>query len=134
MSLLMRIGELAERAATPPETIRYYERLGLLAPTQREGKGHRHYGEEAVTRLNKINFLKGLGLSLDEIGGVIDLYFEDARGLKGKKAVLSILKAHRKEAWEKLGALQQFVSELDETIMRVGKLVEELEDQDETHS
>ena len=134
MTSLIRIGELAERTRTPPETIRYYERLGLLTPTQREGKGHRHYDEESVARLNKIGFLKGLGLSLDEIGEVIDLYFKDAQGLKGKRAVLEILKAHRKEAREKLGALQQFVSELDETITRIGRLVEELESQDETHS
>lgn len=127
MSFLMRIGELSERTRTPPETIRYYERLGLLEPTHREGKGHRHYDEEAVARLNKIGFLKGLGLSLDEIGKVIDLYFEDARGLKGKKAVLEILKGHRKEAQSKLDTLQQFVHELDETVERISKLVEDLE-------
>ena len=92
MSDLMRIGELSERTDIPPETIRYYEKFGLIEPTQREGKGYRRYNDEAVVRLNKINFLKQLGLSLEQIGGVIDLYFEDPRGLKGKKAVLNILR------------------------------------------
>ena len=83
MPQLMRIGELAERTHTPPETIRYYERLELLKPTAREGTGYRQYGEEAVARLNKIGFLKSLGLSLEEVGGVIDLYFSDPVGLEG---------------------------------------------------
>lgn len=127
MSSFMRIGELAERTRTPPETIRYYERLNLLEPTERAGKGHRHYDERVVARLNKINFLKELGLSLEEIGGVINLYFGDPVGLKGKKAVLEILRNHRKEAQSKLVALQQFISELEENIERIGRLVEDLE-------
>lgn len=127
MSSFMRIGELAKRTRTPPETIRYYERLNLLEPTERAGKGYRHYDERVVARLNKINFLKELGLSLEEIGGVINLYFGDPVGLKGKKAVLEILQNHRKEARSKLGALQQFVSELEENIERIGRLVEDLE-------
>lgn len=127
MPLLMRIGELAERTHTPSETIRYYERLSLLKPTERAGKGHRHYDEEAVARLNKINFLKEIGLSLEEISGVIDLYFRDPVGLKGKKAVLKILRDHQKEAKSKLAALQQFVSELEENIERIGRLVADLE-------
>ncbi len=128
---LMRIGELAERTHTPPETIRYYERLKLLGPTQREGKGHRHYDEVAVRRLNKISFLKQLGLSLEEIGEVIDLYFEDAQGLRGKKRVLDILREHRQGATQKLSALQAFVDELDENIERTERLVENLEHRSE---
>lgn len=127
MPSFMRIGELAERTHIPPETIRYYERLNLLEPTERAGKGHRHYDERAVVRLNKISFLKELGLSLEEIGGVIDLYFGDPVGLKGKKAVLEILQSHRKEARSKLDALQQFVNELEENIERISRLVENLE-------
>ena len=130
MLQLMRIGELAERTHTPPETIRYYERLELLKPTMREGAGHRQYGEEVVARLNKIGFLKRLGLSLEEIGEVIDLYFSDPVGLEGKKAVLEILQNHLKEAQSKLSALQQFVGELEENVERISILVESLEERE----
>ena len=122
----MRIGELSERTNTPPETIRYYEKLNLIKPTERAGKGHRHYDTNVVARLNKINFLKQLGLSLEDIGGVIDLYFEDPQGLKGKKAVLEVLRAQREEAQNKLEAIKQFIDELDTDIERIGSLVEDL--------
>lgn len=46
-----------------------------------------YYDEVAVKRLEKIAALKRLGLSLDEIAAVIDLYFEDASGIKGKERV-----------------------------------------------
>jgi MerR family copper efflux transcriptional regulator len=68
-------------------TIHYYERLGLVKPAEREGTGYRYYDEVAVKRLEKIAALKRLGLSLDEIAAVIDLYFEDASGIKGKERV-----------------------------------------------
>lgn len=83
----MQIGELSERAGVSHRTIHYYERLGLVKPAEREGTGYRYYDEVAVKRLEKIAALKRLGLSLDEIAAVIDLYFEDAGGIKGKERV-----------------------------------------------
>lgn len=76
----MRIGKLAERVGITPRTIRYYEQIDLLSPSERVGRGFRHYTEYELARLQKIDALKQLGLSLDEIRSVIDLYFEDAMG------------------------------------------------------
>lgn len=87
LSSLMQIGELSERAGVSHRTIHYYERLGLVKPAEREGTGYRYYDEVAVKRLEKIAALKRLGLSLDEIAAVIDLYSEDASGIKGKERV-----------------------------------------------
>lgn len=123
----MRIGDLAERTGTTPQTIRYYEQLGLLAPEEREGRGYRHYGEEAVARLQKIATLKQIGLSLDEIRDVIDLYFADDTGIQGKRKVLEILRRHRQETDEKLAALQGFRAELDRSIARVEGLIRAIE-------
>ncbi|PSO72672.1 MAG: transcriptional regulator, partial [Cyanobacteria bacterium QH_8_48_120] len=67
----MRIGELAEQAGVTPRTIRYYESLGLLEPSEREGTGFRYYTEAELARLQKINALKELGLSLEEISSVL---------------------------------------------------------------
>jgi MerR family copper efflux transcriptional regulator len=52
---------------------------------------------EAVARLRKIGQLKKLGLSRDEIGEVIDLYFMDPSGVQPKQKVLSILRSHLAE-------------------------------------
>lgn len=121
----MRIGELAEKAGVTPRTIRYYEDLGLLSPSEREGKGFRYYTEVELARLRKIDVLKGLGLSLDEIRDCLDLYFEDPTGLRGKQKVLSILKTHLKETDEKLEALAQFRSELQANIARIQQWLDE---------
>ena len=115
----MRIGDLAEKAGVTPRTIRYYESLGLLRPHDRSGAGYRHYGEAELKRLRKIDALKELGLSLDEIASVINLYFEDPSGLKGKRKVLSILESHLHESEEKIEALEQFCSELRTSIGRM---------------
>lgn len=52
--MLMRIGELAERAGVSHRTIHYYEGLGLLQPAEREGVGYRYYDETSLRRINKI--------------------------------------------------------------------------------
>jgi DNA-binding transcriptional MerR regulator len=121
----MRIGELAERAGVTPRTIRYYESLGLLGPSEREGKGFRYYTEVELARLQKINTLKGLGLSLEEITTVIPLYFEDPTGVQGKRKIVEILKIHLQETDEKLEALMQFRSELQANITRIQKWIDE---------
>ncbi|HLZ62816.1 MAG TPA: MerR family transcriptional regulator [Ktedonosporobacter sp.] len=135
MSALMHIGDLAERTDTTPQTIRYYEQLGLLGPVQREGRKYRQYNEEAVARLQKITRLKQLGLSLEQIHDVIDLYFEDTVTLvKGKRKVIEMLKKQRRETLEKIGSLQQFLSELDESIARCEGTVRAIESQEATES
>ena len=48
------IGELARRADCKPETVRYYERIGLLRDATRTGGGQRRYGDDAVRRLTFI--------------------------------------------------------------------------------
>lgn len=95
--------------------------------SKREGRTHRHYGEEALARLQKIHTLKELGLSLEEIREVIDLYFEDATGLKGKRRVLEILKDHLKETDEKIDNLQGFREELVEEIKKIQTLIQQIE-------
>ena len=69
----MRIGEFAEQAGVTPRTIRYYEGLGLLGPNEREGQGFRYYTEIELKRLQKIDTLKQLGLTLEEIGEVLSI-------------------------------------------------------------
>ncbi len=119
----MQIGELAERAGVSHRTVHYYERLGLLAPAQREGSGYRYYDEICLNRLEKIAALKRLGLSLEEIGQVIDLYFTDATGIKGKEKVLEILRDHLAATDEKLEKLSSFRGELDDNIRRMAGLI-----------
>src|SRR5690606_1594783 len=108
----MRIGELAEQAGVTPRTIRYYEDLGLLGPSEREGQGFRYYTEAELFRLKKIDALKQIGLTLEEIGEVIPLYCEDPTGNRGKQRVLEILKRQLHDTDEKIAALQRFRADI----------------------
>ncbi|MGE7635267.1 mercury resistance transcriptional regulator MerR1 [Bacillus paramycoides] len=62
-----RIGELAEKCGVNKETIRYYERLGLIPEPNRTEKGYRMYSLQMVDRLNFIKRTQELGFTLNEI-------------------------------------------------------------------
>jgi DNA-binding transcriptional MerR regulator len=63
----LRIGELAEKGNVHLETIRYYEREGLLTPPKRTSSGHRAYSPGDVLRLRFIKRSQALGFTLTEI-------------------------------------------------------------------
>jgi DNA-binding transcriptional MerR regulator len=63
----MRIGELAERAGVNIETLRYYERRGLLPEPPRSPAGHRRYDEETLRFVRAVKEAQGLGFTLAEI-------------------------------------------------------------------
>jgi hypothetical protein len=63
----MKIGELAILTHTPVETIRYYEREGLLPEAARTGGNYRIYDQAQAARLSLIRHCRGLDMTLDEI-------------------------------------------------------------------
>ncbi|MEU6764993.1 MerR family transcriptional regulator [Streptomyces sp. NPDC046853] len=68
-----RISQLADRSGVPATTLRFYEGAGLL-PADRTPAGHRLYGEDAVERLAFIKTAKHLGLALEEIGELLEVW------------------------------------------------------------
>jgi DNA-binding transcriptional MerR regulator len=68
----LRSGEVAAAASVNPQTLRYYERRGLLAAPERSLGGHRLYPPEAVTMLRVIKAAQRLGFTLDEVAGLLD--------------------------------------------------------------
>jgi DNA-binding transcriptional MerR regulator len=69
---LVRVGDLAAAAGLSVRALHHYEQIGLLSPSERSTAGHRLYGPDAVDRLYRVNRLRRLGLSLDQIGHVLD--------------------------------------------------------------
>lgn len=63
----MKIGELAKAAGTDVETIRYYEREGLIPQPARTGAAYRSYGEPVLERLRFIRRCRALDMTLEEI-------------------------------------------------------------------
>jgi len=66
-------GTLAVRTSCNIETIRYYERVGLLPPPPRSAGGHRLYGEGLVRRVNFVRRSRDLGFSIEEIRELLRL-------------------------------------------------------------
>lgn len=125
MGELMQIGELARRTDVSQRTIRYYEQLGLLQPAEREGAGYRYYDEQTIKRLEKIAALKNLGLSLEEVVEVIELFFADSSAyLRGKRKTLEILRTHLAEADARLIELKTTRGELQRNILRIESYLE----------
>lgn len=73
MSATMLIGELAQRAGVNLQTVRYYERRGLLEDPRGRGAGYREYGEATLERLRFIKRAQELGFTLSEIGELLAL-------------------------------------------------------------
>lgn len=63
----MRIGQIAERSGVHAETVRYYERIGLVGAPRRTGAGYRDYDGEHLKRLTMIRHSRELGFSIAEI-------------------------------------------------------------------
>ncbi len=66
-------GELAGRTGCNPETVRYYEKIGLLTEPPRSPNGYRSYDDSQITRLRFILRGRELGFSIDEIRGLLTL-------------------------------------------------------------
>jgi DNA-binding transcriptional MerR regulator len=107
-----RIGELARRAAVTVRTIRYYEELGILAPPARPG-GHRRYTDGDLLHLERVQQLKGYGLSLGEIREIFDLAREDPSGEKSRQRLLVRYREKWREAADRRLRLEQYMKELE---------------------
>lgn len=90
----MRIGELAERTSTPVDTIRYYEKAGLLSAADRSAGNYRAYGTAQVQRLNFIRRCRALDMSLEEIRVLLDFCDAPARDCGAVNALIDEHLAH----------------------------------------
>jgi DNA-binding transcriptional MerR regulator len=68
----VRIGDVARRTGLTVRTLRYYEEIGLLPPSERLAGGHRVYGEDDIRKLHRVNLLRHVGVPLAEIPAALD--------------------------------------------------------------
>lgn len=105
----MKIGELARATQTPVETIRYYEREGLLPQPPRSEGNYRLYGPAHVERLGFVRRCRSLDMSLDEIRTLLrfkDSPDEDCDGVN------RLLDAHMGHVAARIGELRQLERQL----------------------
>jgi len=75
----MTIGRLARRAGVSVDTLRFYERKGLITQPRRMLSGYRNYSDEVIDRLRFVKDAKGLGFSLREIRELLSLGVKSTR-------------------------------------------------------
>lgn len=102
----MRIGDLAAAAEITPETVRYYEKRGLLAVPERSANGYRSYDDTALNQLRFIRVAQAAGLTLAEIRSVIELRGDGATPCSHVEALLSDKLAEVRERQRQLAALE----------------------------
>jgi DNA-binding transcriptional MerR regulator len=116
----MTIGMLARAAGVNVETVRYYERRGLLAQPERTDAGYRQYDDDALWRLQFVARAKRLGFTLSEITELVAA--GDARGADEVRAA----------ATAKLVAIDTQLAELETQRQRLQRLVRVCEPGDDS--
>lgn len=67
----MKIGELAAATGVTPDTLRFYEKLGLIQPAGRTQTRYRHYNDQAVARVRFIKSAQSLGFALQDVAALL---------------------------------------------------------------
>jgi MerR family copper efflux transcriptional regulator len=106
------IGALAKRAGVGIDTVRYYERNGLLAPKVRLGSGYRRYGDVELARLRFIRRAQALGFSLKEV--------QELLALSSRRDVARVKRA----AEQKLADVENRIAELERVRSGLATLIE----------
>lgn len=116
----MRISELAETVGVPVSTVRYYERVGLLAAPARTGSGYREYDDDAATQLLFVTRARKLGLSCDQILELLPIW-GGADCASAHDEVARLIEGKKDEIAARIAELTTFADQLDS----VGKLLSE---------
>jgi len=109
------IGALSKQTGCNIETIRYYEKAGLLPTPARSPAGYRRYGSADLKRLNFIRRARALGFSIEEVGKLLKLADERRRSCAEVRVVAG---AHLEDVQAKIADLRAMERVLRETVAK----------------
>ena len=112
-AIMLTVNQLSKVSGVSPHAIRYYSRMGILQPVRDPQNDYRLYAQRDVNRLRFIRHAQSLGLTLSEIGELIDR-LEAGRPLSER--VRELLLAHLKDNEKKLRELKTLQSRIDKTL------------------
>jgi DNA-binding transcriptional MerR regulator len=108
------IAEAATATALTPDTLRYYERDGLmLRPVGRSATGHRRYTDSDLRWIDLLNCLRGTGMPIRDVRRYAELV---RRGDGNEQARLDLLRAHRQHVLAQLAEVQEHLGAIDRKI------------------
>ncbi len=108
----LTIGQVAKLSDVGVETVRFYERRGLIEEPPRKESGYRQYPQSAVKRINFIKKAKELGFTLKEISGLLNLRLHPGGACSDV----------REKAMEKISDVKEKIAELDKIQNALTKL------------
>jgi len=100
----MKISEVSEKCCISIDTLRYYERIGLIPPVNRNESGIRDYGELDVRRVEFIKCMRGAGLPIETLIEYYGLVQQGDQTIEARKA---ILKKQREQLVVKMAEIQK---------------------------
>ncbi len=124
------IGELAELVKVSRDTLRHYERKGVLARPNRSAKGYRLYSAQAVERVRLIRRALAVGFTLDELA---QIFAERKRGKVLCRAVHTLVVSKLESVKERLRELELLRDELETLAGDWDKLLAENSDDNPSH-
>ena len=123
----MQISDLAKALHLTTRTIRLYEQLGLVEPPKRTEGGIRVYAQEDITRFRFVLKLKALGLSLNEMKELADLYRAEQLPEKIMPRLIELLNSHLtkiKKRTAQLQSLEKDISDYKQRILEYYKITD----------
>jgi DNA-binding transcriptional MerR regulator len=109
----MTISKLAGQAGVTPDTLRYYQKIGLLPPPKRTEAGYRLFNEASLGRLSFIKTAQSLGLRLKDIGQLLEVM---DKGLCPCGHTEQLLKARMAEVDEEMARLTSLRESMSHTL------------------
>ncbi|WP_294159378.1 MerR family transcriptional regulator [uncultured Collinsella sp.] len=116
----MRIAEVVEEYGLSADTLRYYERIGLLRPVRRNASGVRDYGEEDCARISFVKCMRGANVSIEALIEYMQLFDEGDSMLEARRQILI---EQRDAARERLQRIQAGLDRLDYKIAHYDELI-----------
>jgi DNA-binding transcriptional MerR regulator len=107
----VRISELAKSAGVPTSTVRYYERIGLMALPGRTASGYRDYDDAAAARLRFVTRSRRMGLTCDQITALIPVWAGTNCGA-ARERVSRLVDEKQAEIVGRIAELEQFAAQL----------------------
>lgn len=109
----MTIAEVAERFDVSVDTLRYYERIGLIPPVHRTGGGQRDYGENDTRWVEFIKCMRGAGVSIETLVEYVALFQKGKESIQARKALLL---AQRMKIADRITELSAALARLDKKL------------------
>jgi DNA-binding transcriptional MerR regulator len=128
----MKIAQISEQYGISSDTLRYYERIGLIPPVNRTGSGIRDYNATDVKRVEFIKCMRSAGLPIEALIAYVGLVQQGDQTIEARKEILmeqrDLLEARMKEMQKTLDLLDYKINVYENAVLKKEKELISIED------